>query len=221
MIKEEKKLSGPDLSKGVPFAEVPPEGMLLGHVADEEVLLVRSGGEIFAVSPHCTHYQGPLAEGLVVGNTVRCPWHHARFDLRTGEAVGAPAIDAIGCWEIEQRDGLISVGSKRKRQKSKQNDQAAEEPQKIVIVGGGAAGFAAAEMLRRSGYQGSLVMLSSDDALPYDRPNLSKDYLAGTIPFDYVPLKHERFYAENNIDMRLGRPVRNWTCSSSRSHHRR
>ena len=65
MIKEEKKLSGPDLSKGVPFAEVPPEGMLLGHVANEEVLLVRSGGEIFAVSPHCTHYQGPLAEGVL------------------------------------------------------------------------------------------------------------------------------------------------------------
>ena len=208
MIKEEKKLSGPDLSKGVPFAEVPPEGMLLGHVANEEVLLVRSGGEIFAVSPHCTHYQGPLAEGLVAGTILRCPWHHARFDLRTGEAVGAPAIDAIGCWEIEQRDGLISVGSKRKRQKSKQNDQTAEEPQKIVIVGGGAAGFAAAEMLRRRGYEGSLVMLSSDEALPCDRPNLSKDYLAGTIPFDYVPLKQERFYAQNNIEIRLGRPVR-------------
>ena len=71
---------------------------------------MRSCGEIFAVSPHCTHYQGPLAEGLVAGPTVRCPWHHARFDLRTGEAVGAPAINAIGCWEIEQRDGLISVG---------------------------------------------------------------------------------------------------------------
>jgi NADPH-dependent 2,4-dienoyl-CoA reductase/sulfur reductase-like enzyme/nitrite reductase/ring-hydroxylating ferredoxin subunit len=206
-VKEKKKLTGPDLSKGVPIDDLPSEGMLIGHVDNEEVLLVRSRGEVFAVSPHCTHYQGPLAEGLVVGNTLRCPWHHARFDLRTGEAIKAPAIDPIGCWEIKLRDGLILVGSKRKRQKPKR-DQAARAPEKIVIVGGGAAGFAAVEMLRREGYNGSLVMLSSDAALPCDRPNLSKDYLAGTIPFEYVPLKDESYYAKNDIDTRLGRAVR-------------
>jgi NADPH-dependent 2,4-dienoyl-CoA reductase/sulfur reductase-like enzyme len=207
-VKEEKKLSGPDLSKGVPSADLPSEGMLIGHVDNDDVLLVRSRGEVFAVSPHCTHYHGPLAEGLVVGNTLRCPWHHARFDLRTGEAIKAPAIDPIGCWEVKLRDGLILVGSKRKRQKPKKANQAADAPAKIVIIGGGAAGFAAAEMLRRKGYQGRLVMLSSDEALPCDRPNLSKDYLAGTIPFDYVPLKDESFYAKNKIEMRLGRTVR-------------
>ena len=78
------------------------------------------------------------------------------------------------------------------------------KPEKIVIIGGGAAGFAAVEMLRRSGYQNSIVMLSSDDALPYDRPNLSKDYLAGTIPFDYVPLRMKSFYADNSIETRMG-----------------
>ncbi len=207
-MKEEKELAGPDLSKGVPLDDLPSEGMLIGHVDNEEVLLVRSRGEVFAVSPHCTHYQGPLAEGLLVGNTLRCPWHHARFDLRTGEAIKAPAIDPIGCWEVKLRDGLILVGSKRTRQKPMQRDQAAGAPEKIVIVGGGAAGFAAAEMLRRKGYQGRLVMLSSDDALPCDRPNLSKDYLAGTIPFEYVPLKDESFYAKNNIETRLGCTVR-------------
>jgi NADPH-dependent 2,4-dienoyl-CoA reductase/sulfur reductase-like enzyme/nitrite reductase/ring-hydroxylating ferredoxin subunit len=207
-VKEEKKLSGPDLSKGVPVDDLPSEGMLIGHVENEEVLLVRSRGEVFAVSPHCTHYQGPLAEGLMVGNTLRCPWHHARFDLRTGEAIKAPAIDPIGCWEVKLRDGLIFVGSKRKRKKPKQRDQAEGIPKNIVIIGGGAAGFAAAEMLRREGYQGRLVMLSSDEALPCDRPNLSKDYLAGTIPFEYVPLKDEGFYAKNKIEMRLGRTVR-------------
>lgn len=206
-MSEESELSGPDFSMGLPLAELPAEGMLIGHVDNERVLLVRSGEEIFAVSPHCTHYQGPLAEGLVVGSTIRCPWHHARFDLSTGEAVHAPAIDPIGCWDVERRDGLILVGNKRARQKAKQRVAAAGAPEKIVIVGGGAAGFAAAEMLRRRGYQGSLIMLSSEASLPCDRPNLSKDYLAGIIPFEYVPLKDERFYAENNIDMRLGRPV--------------
>jgi NADPH-dependent 2,4-dienoyl-CoA reductase/sulfur reductase-like enzyme/nitrite reductase/ring-hydroxylating ferredoxin subunit len=207
-MQEETKLTGPDLAQGIALGELPDGGKLLGHAGGEQVLLVRCGTEVFAVGPQCTHYQGPLAEGLVVGDTVRCPWHHARFDLRTGEALKAPAIDPIGCWDVVQRDGMISIGSKSKRPKPKPRDRAAGEAEKIVIVGGGAAGFAAAEMLRRKGYQGTLVMLSSDSSLPYDRPNLSKDYLAGTIPFEYVPLKDERFYAKNNIEARLGRPVR-------------
>ena len=185
------------------FGDLPDQGTLLGHVGDQEVLLVRAGEEVFAVSPHCTHYQGPLAEGLVVGSTVRCPWHHACFDLRSGEALHAPAIDPIACWDIDRSDGMISVRAKRQVTKSKHPDNAQSEPKRIVILGSGAAGFAAAEMLRRQGYQGSLVMVSCDKSLPYDRPNLSKDYLAGTAPFEYVPLKDERFYTKNSIETRL------------------
>ncbi|MGB6910808.1 MAG: FAD-dependent oxidoreductase, partial [Methyloceanibacter sp.] len=150
---------------------------------------------------------GPLAEGLVIDTTVRCPWHHACFDLRNGEALYAPAIDPLACWNVEQRDGMISVGAKRERSHPKPGHHTAGVPEKIVIVGGGAAGFAAAEMLRRQGYQGSLVMLSDDTALPYDRPNLSKDYLAGTAPFDFVPLKDKNFYSQNAIETRLGEAV--------------
>jgi NADPH-dependent 2,4-dienoyl-CoA reductase/sulfur reductase-like enzyme/nitrite reductase/ring-hydroxylating ferredoxin subunit len=208
MVQEEKKLAGPDLTQGIALDELPDGGMLVGHDGNEQILLVRRGSELFAVGAQCTHYQGPLAEGLVVGDTVRCPWHHACFDLRSGEALRAPALSPIARWEVEQRDGMISVRSKRKRPKPKSRDDATAEPEKIVIVGGGAAGFAAAQMLRRKGYQNSIVMLSSDDALPYDRPNLSKDYLAGTIPFEYVPLRDESFYAKNRIETRLGRAVR-------------
>ena len=207
MVQEEIKLAGPDLTQGITLDELPDSGMLVGHVGDEQILLVRRDKEVFAVGTQCTHYQGPLAEGLLVGDTVRCPWHHACFDLRTGEALRAPALSPIACWNVEQRDGMISVRSKRKR-KPTPRDAATAEPGKIVIIGGGAAGFAAAQMLRRNGYQNSIVMLSSDDALPYDRPNLSKDYLAGAIPFDYVPLKDESFYAKNHIETRLGRSVR-------------
>ncbi len=205
MAEDETKPTGPDLGHGIPLGHLPDGGMLVGHVDGKEVLLVRSGPEVFAVSPHCTHYQGPLAEGLVVGDTVRCPWHHACFDLRTGEALRVPALSPITCWEVEQRDGMIFVRGKRERPSPTPRGRGAGgAPARIVIIGGGAAGFAAAEMLRRRDYQGSIVMLSSDDALPYDRPNLSKDYLAGSIPFDYVPLRNEAFYADNGIETRLG-----------------
>jgi apoptosis-inducing factor 3 len=205
MVQEETKFTGPDLTQGIALDELPDGRMLVGHAGDEQILLVRRGSEVFAVGAQCTHYQGPLAEGLLIGDTVRCPWHHACFDLRTGEALRAPALSPIACWNVEQRDGKIAVREKREQPIPKPRSKTAvSHPEKIVIIGGGAAGFAAAEMLRRSGYQNSIVMLSTDNALPYDRPNLSKDYLAGTIPFEYVPLRDDRFYADNNIDTRMG-----------------
>ena len=179
----------------------------VGHAHGKSVLLVRTGAEIFAVAPHCSHYNGPLAEGLIVGQTVRCPWHHACFDLQTGEAIRAPALSPIACWHVIQDGGVIKVGQERKHLRPKRQSGLTASPERIVIVGGGAAGYAAAEMLRRVGYQRSLVMLSSDAALPYDRPNLSKDYLAGTIPFDYVPLRDESFYQQNGIEIQPGKNV--------------
>jgi len=208
MAEEQAKPGGPDLALGIAYADLADGGKLLGHVGDDEVLLVRRGAEMFAVGAHCTHYHGPLADGLVVGDTVRCPWHHACFDLRSGEALRTPAFDPIARWSVEERDGRIVVGRKLAQPAPKRRGApTAAGPKQIVIVGGGAAGFAAAEMLRRRDYQGSLVMLSNDDAPPVDRPNLSKDYLAGTAPEDWVPLRPDSFYAENNIDLRLNTNV--------------
>src|SRR5215472_8378783 len=202
MAQEQNKPSGPDLSQGVAIADL-AGGKLLGHVGDEDVLLVQSGDEIFAVGAHCTHYHGPLAEGLVTGESVRCPWHHACFDLRTGEAARTPALSPIACWNVERRDGRIVVKDKRDQPKPRGAKAKADAPAKIVILGGGAAGFAAAEMLRRRDYRGSIAMLSDDDAPPVDRPNLSKDYLAGSAPEDWLPLRPDEFYAGSDIDLRL------------------
>src|SRR5215472_8244807 len=149
--------AGPDLTQGVTLPES-KGAMLLGHVGDDEVLLVRSGSGIFAIDAHCSHYHGPLADGLVVGETVRCPWHHACFDLRTGEAVRAPALSPLSVWRVEQKDGRIFVRDKIEQQKPSRKAPA-NAPNRIVIVGGGAAGFAAAEMLRRDQFGGELTML--------------------------------------------------------------
>jgi apoptosis-inducing factor 3 len=199
--------AGPDLTQGIPAGDLPKGGMLTGHVGEEAVLLARSGTEIFAVGAKCTHYGGPLAEGLMAGDTVRCPWHHACFSLRTGEALHAPAFSPVVCWTVEQTDGLIFVRAKAEppaRGTKARSATNAASPQRIVIVGGGAAGFAAAETLRREGYAGSLVMVSSDSAPPVDRPNLSKDYLAGNAPEEWLPLQPDAFYPDKRIDLRLG-----------------
>ena len=198
--------SGPDLTKGVALTDF-VDGKLLGHVGSDQVLLVRSGGEVFAIDAHCTHYHGPLADGLVVGDTVRCPWHHACFDLRSGEAVRAPALSPVTCWQVDERDGRIFVTDKLEQPKPRGIRAAAPAPRQIVIVGGGAAGFAAAEMLRRRDYQGSIVMLSAERAPPVDRPNLSKDYLAGSAPEDWLPLRPDEFYPDSSIELHLGSEV--------------
>ena len=146
MAQEPAPPSGPDLTQGVAWADL-VDGKLVGHVGNEEVLLVHSGFELFAIGAHCSHYHAPLADGIVAGQSVRCPWHHACFDLRSGEAVRAPAFSPLDCWNVEQRDGRIFVKEKRERVKPRAST-IARPPKKIVIVGGGAAGFAAADIRR-------------------------------------------------------------------------
>src|ERR1700734_1508030 len=206
MAAEQTVSVGPDLAQGIALAELPDGAKLVGHVGQDPVLLVRRDAHVFAIGAHCTHYNGPLAEGLIVDDTVRCPWHHACFDLRTGEAVRAPALGPVDTWRADERDGKIFVREKR-AQPEKKGRGKRDEPNKVVIVGGGAAGFAAAEMLRRQKYEGGIVMLSSDDAPPVDRPNLSKDYLAGSAPEEWLPLRDQSFYSDNAIDLRLDTTV--------------
>jgi nitrite reductase/ring-hydroxylating ferredoxin subunit/thioredoxin reductase len=201
MAEEQTLPAGPDLAQGVTSSDFPGE-TLLGHVGDQDVLLVHSAAEVFAIDAHCSHYHGPLAEGLVVGASIRCPWHHACFDLRSGEASRAPALTPLAVWQVEYEGERIFVRQKREQPKPRSRD-AAGAPGKIVIIGGGAAGFAAAEMLRRQEFGGDIVMLSSDAAPPVDRPNLSKDYLAGSAPEDWLPLRPDSYYAEAGIDLRL------------------
>ena len=195
--------------------------MLLGHAHGEPAVLVRRGDELFAIGTLCTHYGAPLEQGLLVGDTVRCPWHHACFSLRTGEALRAPALDPVSRWRVEEvRDRARRAHARRAagrsgvrcREKLERADRqpstrTPDMPGSVVIVGGGAAGNAAAETLRREGYSGRITMLSADESLPCDRPNLSKGYLAGTASDESNLLQSAKFYREHEIDLHLNARV--------------
>jgi NADPH-dependent 2,4-dienoyl-CoA reductase/sulfur reductase-like enzyme/nitrite reductase/ring-hydroxylating ferredoxin subunit len=203
-----KEQASLDLSKGVAASTLADGGMILGRVGDEDVVLARSGNELFAIRAHCAHYRGPLVEGLIIGDTVRCPWHHACFSLRTGEALCAPALDPIACWRVDREGDRIFVREKLPAARATTSlAPTSKLPSSIVIVGGGAAGVAAAEMARRQGYDGPLALISADADPPVDRPNLSKDFLAGDAQDDWIPLWPNDFYVEQRIDLILSRRV--------------
>src|SRR5512140_1074196 len=181
--------AGPDLRAGVELKAIADGGVLLGHAGEDAVLLYRRGDEVTAVGATCTHYSGPLAEGLVDGDTVRCPWHHACFSLRTGEVLRAPALNPLPRWQV-QRDGeLVRVGEKVESEPYPREGRARSGPGRIVVVGFGAAGSSAVETLLREGWQGQIEVVEPDPDAPYDRPNLSKDFLAGSAPEAWIPLR--------------------------------
>ena len=194
----------PDLKAGVSLSTLADGAMLRGRVDGEDALLLRQGDALYAVGAQCTHYHAELAAGLLQGRVLHCPMHHAQFDIRSGEALCAPALDPLPCWRVERAGEQAFV---RERivapPRSHRNPPLAD----VVIVGGGAAGLAAADMLRREGYDGQLLMISADADAPVDRPNLSKDYLAGTAPADWMPLRGEDWYAERRIELLLNTRV--------------
>src|SRR5436309_8176279 len=197
MAEDSSQLTGPDFEKGILIDAIADGAMVEGHAFGEAVLIARRSEEFFAIGATCTHYGGPLAKGLMVDCTVHCPWHHARFDLRMAEAIAAPALDNVACYKIDKREAQFFVTSKIDEKPVRKPKSS---PASVVIVGAGAAGGAAAEMLRREGYDRPVRLIGADEFLPYDRPNLSKDYLAGTASEEWIPLRSADFYREQKID---------------------
>jgi NADPH-dependent 2,4-dienoyl-CoA reductase/sulfur reductase-like enzyme/nitrite reductase/ring-hydroxylating ferredoxin subunit len=197
------QLTAPDLERdGVALQALSAGDKLLGHAFGDPVLLARVGDEYVAIGASCTHYGGPLAEGVVVGDVVRCPWHHACFSLRTGEALKAPALNPVACYSVEQRNDRVFVTAKSERGALEPLAKVASQaspPARVVIVGAGAAGTAAAEMLRREGFAGDVTMIDGEKDSPYDRPNLSKDYLAGNAPEEWIPIRPRGFHEQHRI----------------------
>jgi NADPH-dependent 2,4-dienoyl-CoA reductase/sulfur reductase-like enzyme/nitrite reductase/ring-hydroxylating ferredoxin subunit len=193
--------SGPDLTAGIPLDQCAEGQTISARVGDEPVLLSRFDGEFYAIGATCTHYGGALGEGLNHAGTVRCPLHHACFDLKTGAALRAPALDPVDRWRVDVEGNTLFV-----REKLDSPAPATPAPTAagtVVIVGGGAAAVACANDLRRLGHDGEIIMLSADQDPPCDRPNLSKDYLAGNALEEWIPLRSDDWYRELRIDLRL------------------
>ena len=196
----------PDLRAGIAATSLAESIPFLGRVEDEAVVLVRRGAEVAAIGATCTHWGGPLAEGLVVGDTIRCPWHHACFSLRTGEALCAPALNPVPAYHVAQRDGSVFVTGKQATPGSvRPYSRRAGAPSSVAIVGAGGGGNSAAEELRHLGFEGSITLIDPDERAPYDRPNLSKEYLAGTAPEEWMPLHPRSYYRALGVELLLGR----------------
>lgn len=175
------------------------------EVGDHEVMVVKVDGEVRAYPARCPHHGAPLAEGLVHGDRLLCPWHQAVFDLRDGELLEPPALECLPAFEVSvDDDGEVVVALPEplpdRRQPEVATHDAAQDGRTFVIVGAGAAGLAAAQELRRAGFRGRLVMVSEDDRAPYDRTQCSKEYLDGTAPDEWMPLKPAEFFREAGVE---------------------
>jgi NADPH-dependent 2,4-dienoyl-CoA reductase/sulfur reductase-like enzyme/nitrite reductase/ring-hydroxylating ferredoxin subunit len=196
---------GPDLAAGIALKDCTRDGTMAARVGDTPVLLSHIDGDYFAIGATCTHYGGALAQGLIGKLDVRCPLHHACFDLKTGAVLRAPALDPVDRWRVEVEGERLFV--RERLPPAPASGSLPPEVKQVVIVGGGAAGLACAIELRKLGYQGAITILSEDEDAPYDRPNLSKDYLAGTAQEEWMPLRGADWYDEQRIDLRLGTRV--------------
>ncbi|HEY1952745.1 MAG TPA: FAD-dependent oxidoreductase [Gemmatimonadaceae bacterium] len=214
------ELTGPDLVRGVEIGTVDAGQLIAGHAFGEPVLLVHVEPNWFAIGAKCSHYGAPLDQGIVVSETIRCPWHHACFELHNGAASRAPALNDLPSYDVAVENDIVRVVRKRDRGHLKGESHRARcsrapdrvlfephpisGPSSVVIIGAGAAGNACAEMLRREAYRGPITMIDSDRDAPYDRPNLSKDYLAGNAPEEWLPLHPPDFYEAQHIEILSG-----------------
>jgi NADPH-dependent 2,4-dienoyl-CoA reductase/sulfur reductase-like enzyme/nitrite reductase/ring-hydroxylating ferredoxin subunit len=194
---------GPDLAAGVTISDIPDSGMKTGHIGGTKALLARTGDEVFAIGATCSHLGGPLHQGLVVDHSVRCPWHHACFSLRSGEPLAAPAFDPLPHWEVEVEDSVVRVRHSTPLPTPSRYRHNTRSDERFIVIGGGAAGFAAVDMLLRRGFAGEIAMISDDMAPPYDRTLLTKDYLDGRFGDDHLPLSNHDLFSEDRVRLML------------------
>jgi apoptosis-inducing factor 3 len=192
------------------FSDIKDGEMKEVEAGGTKVLLARVGDKYHAVGANCPHYGAPLSEGILSGERIVCPWHHACFNVTTGDLEEPPSFDALPHFEVKIKDEKVYVrlpenAEDRRTPLMAQCDF--KDERTFVIIGGGAAGFMAAQTLREDGFAGRVVMITREDRPPYDRPNLSKDYLQGHAEPDWMPLRPKEFFDKYDIEIKFGKEV--------------
>lgn len=178
-------------------------GMTRLELEGKPVVVARAEGSYYAFGGNCPHWGAPLNEGVLNGHTLMCPWHHACFDVRTAERLEPPAFNDLARYPVRVDGDELVVTLPNDNQRAPNGKRDPADGRHFVIIGGGAVGNAAAEELRRQGYFGAMTILSAVETPPVDRPNLSKDYMAGSAESDWIPLRDKKWYADRDIDLRL------------------
>jgi NADPH-dependent 2,4-dienoyl-CoA reductase/sulfur reductase-like enzyme/nitrite reductase/ring-hydroxylating ferredoxin subunit len=181
------------------------------QIGETRILLARVGERFHAVSATCPHYGAPLAEGVLCGTRVVCPWHHAAFNIINGDSEEPPALDALVSYvvRVDNERILVSIPEETtdRRTPAMVTCDPVADTRQFIIIGAGAAGYAAAQTLREEGFRGNVVMITRENHAPYDRPNLSKDYLHGHAEPEWMPLRPDEFFSEHGINLVLNREV--------------
>ncbi len=192
------------VAKASELAEKVPVAVAVG---EDKVLLVRLSGTVYAVGHKCPHYEEKLEHGALFGNQIICKSHFARMDVTTGRVIAPPAFNDLPVYPVKVEGGEVWIGPVEKPKFPKPAAALGSDPRTFLIVGAGAAGNTAAETLRREGFAGRIVMITGETERPYDRPNLSKDFITGKSGEEWLPLRGPKFYPAQGIELLTGRRV--------------
>jgi apoptosis-inducing factor 3 len=181
-------------------------------IADHKILLTRINGKLHAFGETCPHYGAPLEEGILNGTRIVCPWHHASYDATTGDVLEPPSLDALPVYQLKISGDDVIVALPDEIPGSRiptmtRRDEA--DARVFVIIGAGAAGNAAAQTLREDGFKGRIIMVTKENRFPYDRPQLTKEYLEGQSDDAALPLRSEDFYKDHDIEIMIRSKVKN------------
>ncbi|XP_059829232.1 apoptosis inducing factor mitochondria associated 4 isoform X2 [Hypanus sabinus] len=181
------------------------------EVENHKLLLIKSNGEFSALGHLCTHAGAPLVKvlnlstylGVLSNGRVRCPWHGACFNIKTGDIEEYPCLDALQCFPVEVQNGKVIISASVETLEENRRIKTMVTPSPtnktvILLIGGGPASLICAETLRQEFYTGRIIIATKEQHLPYDRTKLSKKL---EISIERILLRKSEFYSTHGIEM--------------------
>ena len=198
------------MQKILTLSQLPPGTTHVAEVGDYSVLFANVGGEVYAVENKCSHFGLPLDKGALCEHRLRCPFHHACFDVRDGAQLEAPGMDGLRTFAV-RTEGQDILVAPEPTVRPTENYAPAAPPESGVydyaIVGGGVAAAYATEAIRELDPTGSLVLITEEELPPYDRTHVSKALMQGGKDVHELPLRSADFYTRHGVELRSGTRV--------------